>query len=59
MDFEDLVEKKSMLGSAGVIVKDETGNMVQACPNIARFYAHESCGPKYPCREGTMVWGKC
>ena len=53
MDFEELVEKKSMLGSAGVIVMDETVNMVQACLNIARFYAHESCGQCTPCREGT------
>ena len=55
MDFDDLVAKKSMLGSAGVIVMDETVNMVQACLNIARFYAHESCGQCTPCREGT-VW---
>jgi NADH-quinone oxidoreductase subunit F len=53
MDFEDLVAKKSMLGSAGVIVMDETVDMVQACLNIARFYAHESCGQCTPCREGT------
>ena len=53
MDYEDLVEKKSMLGSAGVIVMDETVDMVQACLNIARFYAHESCGQCTPCREGT------
>ena len=55
MDFEDLIAKKSMLGSAGVIVMDETVDMVQACLNIARFYAHESCGQCTPCREGT-VW---
>ena len=55
MDFEDLVDKKSMLGSAGVIVMDETVDMVQACLNIAKFYAHESCGQCTPCREGT-VW---
>ena len=55
MDFEDLVAKKSMLGSTGVIVMDETVDMVQACLNIARFYAHESCGQCTPCREGT-VW---
>jgi len=42
-----------MLGSAGVIVMDETVDMVQACLNIARFYAHESCGQCTPCREGT------
>lgn len=32
---------------------DETVDMVQACLNIARFYAHESCGQCTPCREGT------
>ena len=42
-----------MLGSAGIIVMDETVDMVQACLNIARFYAHESCGQCTPCREGT------
>ena len=55
MDFEDLMDKKNMLGSAGVIVMDETVDMVQACLNIAKFYAHESCGQCTPCREGT-VW---
>ena len=43
-----------MLGSAGVIVMDETVDMIKACLNIARFYAHESCGQCTPCREGTM-----
>ena len=53
MDFEELAKKKTMLGSAGVIVMDETVDMVHACLNIARFYAHESCGQCTPCREGT------
>ena len=53
LDFEELVDKGSMLGSAGIIVMDETVDMVQACLNIARFYAHESCGQCTPCREGT------
>ena len=36
---------------------DETVDMVQACLNIARFYAHESCGQCTPCREGSgWVW---
>jgi NADH-quinone oxidoreductase subunit F len=47
MDFEDLMDKKSMLGSAGVIVMDETVDMVQACLNIAKFYAQESCGQNF------------
>jgi NADH-quinone oxidoreductase subunit F len=43
----------SMLGSAGIIVMDDSTCMVNACWNIARFYAHESCGQCTPCREGT------
>jgi len=46
-------EAGSMLGSAGIIVMDDTVDLVQACYNIARFYAHESCGQCTPCREGT------
>jgi NADH-quinone oxidoreductase subunit F len=42
----------SLLGSGGVIVMDETTCMVRAAWNIARFYAHESCGQCSPCREG-------
>ena len=53
MDSDALVAKKSMLGSAAVIVMDETVDMVRACLNIAKFYAHESCGQCTPCREGT------
>ncbi|MEE2877257.1 MAG: NADH-quinone oxidoreductase subunit NuoF [Candidatus Neomarinimicrobiota bacterium] len=53
MDFDSLEEIKSMLGSAGIIVMDDKVDMVQACLNIARFYAHESCGQCTPCREGT------
>lgn len=41
------------LGTAGVIVFDEDTDMVQVARNIARFFAHESCGQCTPCREGT------
>ncbi|MBP7146356.1 MAG: NADH-quinone oxidoreductase subunit NuoF [Acidobacteria bacterium] len=53
MDFDSLVKAGSMLGSAGVIVMDETTDMVLVCERIAHFYAHESCGQCTPCREGT------
>ena len=42
-----------MLGSGGVIVLDETVDMVEAAANLAHFYAHESCGQCTPCREGS------
>ena len=52
LDYESVQAAGSMLGSGGVIVMDETTCMVRAASNIARFYAHESCGQCSPCREG-------
>ena len=43
----------SSLGSAGIIVLDDSTDMVDAVLNLMRFYAHESCGQCTPCREGT------
>jgi NADH-quinone oxidoreductase subunit F len=53
MDFESLAEAGTMLGSAGVMVLDETVCMVRSAYNLARFYQHESCGQCTPCRQGT------
>jgi len=53
MDYESLVEAGSMLGSAAVIVMDETTCIVHAAMVISRFYRHESCGQCTPCRQGT------
>src|SRR5262245_8975741 len=53
MDFDSLAAAGTMLGSAGVIVMDDSVCMVDALLNLARFYAHESCGQCTPCREGT------
>lgn len=53
LDYESLQAKGTMLGSGGVIVIDEDYCMVKALMNLARFYAHESCGQCTPCREGT------
>ena len=52
LDYESVQAAGSMLGSGGVIVMDETTCMVRAAANIARFFAHESCGQCSPCREG-------
>ena len=41
------------LGTACVIVMDEQTDMVAVARNIARFFAHESCGQCTPCREGS------
>jgi len=53
MDIESLAEAGTMLGSAGVIVIDDSTCMVDALVNVMRFYHHESCGQCTPCREGT------
>ncbi len=53
MDFDSLAKIGSMLGSAGIIVLDNTVSMVEALFVLSRFYAHESCGQCTPCREGT------
>jgi NADH-quinone oxidoreductase subunit F len=52
MDSESLAALGTMLGSAGIVVMDDTTCMVRTCRNIAEFYAHESCGQCTPCREG-------
>ena len=44
MDFDSLMAVGSMSGSGGVIVMDDTTDMVEALANINYFYAHESCG---------------
>jgi NADH-quinone oxidoreductase subunit F len=52
LDYESVQAVGSFLGSGGVIVMDETTCMVRAAWNLARFFAHESCGQCSPCREG-------
>jgi len=53
MDFDSLVEAKSMLGSAAIIVIDEETSMLDVLKAVAKFYSHESCGQCTPCRIGT------
>jgi NADH-quinone oxidoreductase subunit F len=53
LDFDGLAAKKSMLGSAAIIVMNEDTCIVNAAQNLAKFFSHESCGQCTPCREGT------
>jgi NADH-quinone oxidoreductase subunit F len=57
MDFDSLAMIGTMGGSGGVIVMDDSVNMVEALANINAFYSHESCGQCTPCREGSL-WMK-
>ncbi len=53
VDYDNLIQAGSMMGSGGMIVMDEDNCMV----DIARFYmdfiVDESCGKCTPCRVGT------
>lgn len=53
MDFESVAAAGSLLGTAAVIVYDDTVDLVDVALYWARFYSHESCGQCTPCREGT------
>jgi len=53
LDFDSVAKAGSMLGSAGVIVMDDSTCMVKAALRISKFYAEESCGQCTQCREGT------
>jgi NADH-quinone oxidoreductase subunit F len=46
-------QSRLMLGSAGVVVLDETVCIVEFALRTIKFYQHESCGWCIPCREGT------
>jgi len=50
--FDDVQKAGSLLGSAGMIVLDDTVCMVWLAMNLLHFYRHESCGKCTPCREG-------
>jgi NADH-quinone oxidoreductase subunit F len=53
MDYDSLKKAGSAIGSAAVIVMDETTDMVRVLERLSRFYYMESCGQCTPCREGT------
>ena len=54
LDFDGPMAAGSMSGSGGIIVMDDTVDMVEAMANVNAFYAHESCGQCTPCREGVL-----
>src|ERR1700750_2181844 len=53
MDFDQMAKAGTMLGSAGIVVLDETVSSVGVALRAIRFFQHESCGWWIPCRERT------
>ncbi|VAW06144.1 NADH-ubiquinone oxidoreductase chain F, partial [hydrothermal vent metagenome] len=55
LDFASLQKVGSMLGSAGIVVLNDTVDMVEAALVQAVFFEDESCGQCAPCRIGTQL----
>lgn len=53
LSYEDMAKLGSILGSASIIVMDETVDMTWVASKVTKFFKHESCGKCTPCREGT------
>ncbi len=53
LDFKSLADVGSMLGSAGVVVCNDTVAMPWAVKQQLQFFEVESCGQCAPCRIGT------
>jgi NADH-quinone oxidoreductase subunit F len=54
LTYEDARASGIPLGSGVVMVFDETANLREALYQLARFFAHESCGKCFPCQLGTQ-----
>lgn len=52
LDYESMAAHKTMFGSGGIVVLDDSVDMVKLVENLISFYHHESCGQCTPCREG-------
>ena len=53
LTYEDMLKIDTILGSASVIVMDNSVDIAWAASKVAKFFRHESCGKCTPCREGT------
>jgi bidirectional [NiFe] hydrogenase diaphorase subunit len=54
VDYESLTRLGSIMGSGGMIVMDQTTNMVEVARFFMDFCREESCGKCIPCRAGTV-----
>jgi NADH:ubiquinone oxidoreductase subunit F (NADH-binding) len=54
LDDPCIRSKGSFLGAGGIMVFDDSRDMVQVAHDAMSFFAHESCGKCFPCRIGTQ-----
>lgn len=54
LDEPSIRSRGSFLGAGGVMVFDDSRDMVEVAHQAMSFFAHESCGKCFPCRIGTQ-----
>lgn len=54
LDEPSIRSRKSFLGAGGIMVFDDSRDMVEVARDAMEFFAHESCGKCFPCRIGTQ-----
>jgi len=54
LDEPSIRSKGSFLGAGGIMVFDDTRDMMEVARDAMEFFAHESCGKCFPCRIGTQ-----
>lgn len=54
VDYDSLLAIGSMMGSGGMVVMDDSTNMVEVAQFYMEFCREESCGKCIPCRAGTV-----
>jgi NADH-quinone oxidoreductase subunit F len=52
IDYDELAGAGSMLGSGGMVIMDDSNDMVKLARYFTDFFVNESCGKCVPCREG-------
>jgi len=54
MDYESVPKVGAQLGSASIIIIDDSVSIAWLIDKTVHFFKHESCGKCTPCREGTF-----
>ncbi|MBE0592294.1 MAG: SLBB domain-containing protein, partial [Gemmatimonadales bacterium] len=54
LDEPSIRSKGSFLGAGGIMVFDDSRDMIAVARDAMHFFAHESCGKCFPCRIGTQ-----
>ena len=54
LDEPSIRSKGSFLGAGGIMVFDDTRDMIEVSHQAMEFFADESCGKCFPCRIGTQ-----